>query len=86
MIIAVVVVAGFIVFRVLNRKNNLSHLKSNDYNLKDIDIRDIDKMEDGSGFEMYLYKFLIELGYSGVYKTVGSRDFGADVILQIERA
>lgn len=80
MIIAVVVVAGFIVFRVLNRKNNLSHLKSENYNLKDIDITDIDKMEDGSGFEMYLYRLLIELGYSGVYKTVGSRDFGADVI------
>lgn len=33
-------------------------------------------MEDGSGFEMYLYRLLIELGYSGVYKTIGSRDFG----------
>jgi len=79
-IISVVVVTGFIVFRVLNQKNNLSHLKSNDYNLKDIDITDIDRMDDGSGFEMYLYRLLIELGYSGVYKTVGSRDFGADVI------
>lgn len=79
-IIAVVIISGFIVYRVLNRKNNLSHLKSNDYNLKDIDITDIDKMEDGSGFEMYLYRLLIELGYSGVYKTVGSRDFGADLI------
>lgn len=80
MIIAVVVVVGFIVFKVLDRKNKLSHLASNDYNLKDIDITDIDKMKDGSGFEMYLYRLLIELGYSGVYKTIGSRDFGADVI------
>jgi restriction system protein len=37
-------------------------------------------MSDGSEFEMYLYRLLLELGYSDVYKTVGSRDFGADVI------
>ncbi|PIH61100.1 restriction endonuclease [Paenibacillus sp. LK1] len=50
------------------------------YELKDITLEDIDRMEDGSGFEMYLYRLLIELGYSGVYKTIGSRDFGADVV------
>ncbi|WP_371121681.1 restriction endonuclease [Paenibacillus sp. OK060] len=37
-------------------------------------------MENGSGFEMYLYRLLIELGYSGVYKTIGSRDFGVDIV------
>ncbi|WP_341538282.1 restriction endonuclease [Paenibacillus pinisoli] len=37
-------------------------------------------MEDGSEFEMYLYRLFIELGYSNVYKTVGSRDFGADIV------
>lgn len=80
-IVAVIVVA-FIVYRFLDWKNNRnrSFLNPNDCNLKDIDITDIDNMEDGSGFEMYLYRLLIELGYSGVYKTVGSRDFGADVI------
>ena len=51
-----------------------------DYDLRDITIDHIDRMEDGSGFEMYLYRLLIELGYSGVYKTMGSRDFGADVV------
>lgn len=51
-----------------------------DYDLRDLTITDIDRMEDGSGFEMYLYRLLIELGYKGVYKTIGSRDFGADVV------
>lgn len=27
-----------------------------------------------------MYRLLIELGYSGVYKTTGSLDFGADVV------
>jgi len=62
---------------------NKSHLRQSsslDYDLKNISIEDIDQMEDGSEFEMYLYRLFIELGYSGVYKTVGSRDFGADIV------
>lgn len=50
------------------------------HEFKAITMADIDMMEDGSGFEMYLYRLFMELGYSGVYKTVGSRDFGADVV------
>src|SRR5690606_8359647 len=53
---------------------------TDDYDLKSIDINDIDRMADGSEFEMYLYRLLLELGYSGVYKTTNSRDFGADVV------
>lgn len=45
-----------------------------------IDISDIDKMEDGSEFEMYLYRLLLAVSYKGVFKTVGSRDFGADLV------
>jgi len=45
-----------------------------------IDISDIDRMEDGSEFEMYLYRLLLALGYKGVYKTVGSGDFGTDLV------
>ncbi|MGG4492447.1 restriction endonuclease [Brevibacillus reuszeri] len=45
-----------------------------------IDISDIDKMEDGSEFEMYLYRLLLAVSYKGVVKTVGSRDFGADLV------
>lgn len=37
-------------------------------------------MEDGSEFELYIARLLVELGYRGVYKTQGSRDFGADVV------
>ncbi|NGM84783.1 restriction endonuclease [Paenibacillus sp. 7124] len=61
------------------RKKSTQSLEEN-YDLKSITIADIDKMLDGSEFEMYLYRLFIELGYSGVYKTVGSRDFGADVV------
>lgn len=50
------------------------------YDLKKITINHIDQMEDGSEFKMYLYQLLLELGYTGVYKTPGSRDFGADVV------
>jgi restriction system protein len=45
-----------------------------------IDINDIDKMTDGSEFELYLYRLFVALGYTGVYKTVGSGDFGADLV------
>jgi restriction system protein len=45
-----------------------------------ISMKDIDKMEDGSGFELYLYKLFLCLGYDDAYKTTGSRDFGADLV------
>ncbi|OUQ89874.1 endonuclease [Brevibacillus brevis] len=55
-------------------------LETQDFDPLSIDINQIDKMEDGSEFEMYLYRLFLALGYSGVYKTVGSRDFGADLV------
>lgn len=78
-----ILVIGLVLF--VWYRNRIKHQKqiqplSSDYDLKSISISDIDRMEDGSEFEMYLYRLLIELGYSGVYKTVGSRDFGADVV------
>jgi restriction system protein len=51
-----------------------------DYKVSDISIAEIDKMLDGSDFEMYLYRLFLELNYDGVYKTVGARDFGADIV------
>lgn len=45
-----------------------------------ITLPDIDRMEDGSEFEQYLYRFVSGLGYGEVYKTTGSRDFGADLV------
>ncbi|MEC0089877.1 restriction endonuclease [Paenibacillus macquariensis] len=80
LIVVVTIIVGLIVHRGINKTKSHIYSLSNDYNLKDIDITDIDKMEDGSGFEMYLYRLFIELGYTGVYKTIGSRDFGADVV------
>ncbi|WP_366293937.1 restriction endonuclease [Paenibacillus sp. AN1007] len=45
-----------------------------------ITIKDIDKMEDGSEFELYLYNLFKRLGYDEVHKTTSSRDFGADLV------
>ncbi|MGG4141751.1 restriction endonuclease [Paenibacillus algorifonticola] len=50
------------------------------YDLRTIGITEIDRMHDGSEFEMYLYRLFLELGYSCVYKTTNSRDFGADIV------
>jgi len=82
-IIIIVVAISIVVFVNMRYRINKSHLRQSsslDYDLKNISIEDIDQMEDGSEFEMYLYRLFIELGYSGVYKTVGSRDFGADIV------
>ncbi|OKP95175.1 restriction endonuclease [Paenibacillus sp. P46E] len=84
-ILSVSIVVVFIVLALLvvifqrKQKRSVVFTEEN-YDLKATTITDIDKMEDGSGFEMYLYRLLMELGYTGVYKTVGSRDFGADVV------
>lgn len=51
-----------------------------DYNLKEITINNIDKMVDGSEFEVYLHRLFRELGYMDAYKTKGSHDFGADLV------
>ncbi|MGG1553283.1 restriction endonuclease [Paenibacillus ferrarius] len=80
-IILLVIIIGTVVYRKSNYQKEQEKLfHKDDYDLKKISIEDIDRMLDGSEFEMYLYRLLLELGYSGVYKTVGSRDFGADLI------
>lgn len=80
-VIAVLIFAILLFVLNLRRKRKRSAIFiEEDYDLKSVTMADIDRMEDGSGFEMYLYRLLIELGYSGVYKTIGSRDFGADVV------
>ena len=69
---------------VKSRKEKGLHYRSSGaseiYDVKNITIEEIDRMLDGSEFEMYLYQLLLELGYSGVYKTVGSHDYGADLV------
>lgn len=51
-----------------------------DLDPRKIGIQDIDRMEDGSEFELYLLLLLSALGYKDIYKTTGSRDFGADLV------
>lgn len=80
-IIIIASVIGFFVFKLYDKpKTPVFQPTDEDYDLKSIDINDIDRMADGSEFEMYLYRLFLELGYTGVYKTTNSRDFGADVV------
>ncbi|KRE70881.1 restriction endonuclease [Paenibacillus sp. Soil750] len=80
-LILLVIVVGILAYRKSSsQKQQEQFFQIDDYDLKKINIEDIDRMLDGSEFEMYLYRLFLELGYSGVYKTVGSRDFGADLI------
>ncbi|MDQ0720691.1 restriction system protein [Paenibacillus sp. W4I10] len=78
--VVVIVVLSLWILSLTSKHKRSGGFTEENYDLKSITIADIDKMEDGSGFEMYLYRLLIELGYSGVYKTLGSRDFGVDVV------
>lgn len=74
------IVVAILVFR-KNRTKQIFKFRVNDtYDLKAISITDIDMMEDGSGFEEYLLRLLLALGYSDTYKTVASHDFGADLV------
>lgn len=79
-IVLLFIIIGIIVYRTLGSNKKQYHVVQENYDLENVYINDIDKMSDGSEFEMYLYRLLLELGYSNVYKTVGSRDFGADVV------
>ena len=80
--IILVLLVWFMVYTKIARKVESKPITAipENYDLKTIGIAEIDKMEDGSEFELYLYRLFIELGYSGVYKTTNSRDFGADVV------
>ncbi|MFD1776003.1 restriction endonuclease [Paenibacillus rhizophilus] len=80
LIVILFFIVSFLFFSMLQKRKKSTLSLVENYDLKSITIADIDKMLDGSEFEMYLYRLFIELGYSGVYKTVGSRDFGADVV------
>lgn len=79
-VLLLITLLGILVFKKLGISRKQEQVVQENYDLRNIDIEDIDRMIDGSEFELYLYRLLLELGYSGVYKTVGSRDFGADLI------
>jgi restriction system protein len=81
-IIIIVFVVAFVAFKSRNKLKNQNRNQPvpENYDLKAIDIIHIDRMLDGSEFEIYLYRLFLELGYTGVYKTTSSRDFGADIV------
>lgn len=80
LLILIIGVAIFLKFGSFPKKSPNTRQITNDIDPLSIDIHDIDKMLDGSEFEIYLYRLFHALGYKEVYKTVGSRDFGADLV------
>ncbi|WP_433921783.1 restriction endonuclease [Paenibacillus taichungensis] len=66
----------WIIRRVIRRGQRIR----SEANPRKITIKDIDKMQDGSEFELYLYHLFQQLGYAEVHKTTSSRDFGADLV------
>lgn len=82
LLLVCVVILVYVIFRW--RKSNFAR-KLSDANPYKISIKDIDRMEDGSEFEQYLYHLLNELEYEEIYKTTASRDFGADLVFQDTR-
>ncbi|WP_411346680.1 restriction endonuclease [Paenibacillus sp. WLX1005] len=85
LIIVAILIVGTVVYLIVKgskTKHKAKDIRSiaESHDLKKITIEHIDQMKDGSEFEIYLYRLFVKLGYAGVYKTVGSRDFGADVV------
>ncbi|WP_083208850.1 restriction endonuclease [Brevibacillus laterosporus] len=80
LLILIIGVAIFLKFGSFLKKSPNTRQITNDIDPLSIDIHDIDNMLDGSEFEIYLYRLFHALGYKEVYKTVGSRDFGADLV------
>ncbi|MBT2282075.1 MULTISPECIES: restriction endonuclease [Paenibacillus] len=74
--IIILLLLAWIIRRVIGRGQRIR----SEANPRKITIKDIDKMEDGSEFELYLYHLFEELGYDEVHKTTSSRDFGADLV------
>ncbi|MBD2847654.1 restriction endonuclease [Paenibacillus sp. IB182496] len=76
----IIIILGllFLAARRLGRRRYRPY--ADDYDVDSVRLKDIDRMEDGSAFEMYLYRLFLELGYDEVYKTTGSRDYGADLV------
>ncbi|SEB22849.1 restriction endonuclease [Paenibacillus sp. 276b] len=80
-VIVLLLLIAWIIRRVIRRGQRLR----SEANPRKITIKDIDKMQDGSEFELYLYHLFQQLGYAEVHKTTSSRDFGADLVF-VDRA
>ncbi|MGW7157859.1 restriction endonuclease [Paenibacillus taichungensis] len=74
--IILLLLIAWIIRRVIRRGQRIR----SEANPRKITIKDIDKMQDGSEFELYLYHLFQQLGYAEVHKTTSSRDFGADLV------
>jgi len=79
--IILLLLIAWIIRRVIRRGQRIR----SEANPRKITIKDIDKMQDGSEFELYLYHLFQQLGYAEVHKTTSSRDFGADLVF-VDRA
>lgn len=73
------VILAVIVIRILLKRKSIYTRKGIIDPMK-VSIKDIDRMEDGKEFEEYLYRLFLAVGYEDAYKTVSSRDFGADLV------
>ncbi|WP_408892595.1 restriction endonuclease [Paenibacillus taichungensis] len=80
-VIVLLLLIAWIIRRVIRRGQRIR----SEANPRKITIKDIDKMLDGSEFELYLYHLFQQLGYAEVHKTTSSRDFGADLVF-VDRA
>ncbi|MCZ1265092.1 restriction endonuclease [Paenibacillus marchantiae] len=80
-VIILLLLIAWIIRRVIRRGQRIR----SEANPRKITIKDIDKMQDGSEFELYLYHLFQQLGYAEVHKTTSSRDFGADLVF-VDRA
>ncbi|MCM3781780.1 restriction endonuclease [Neobacillus mesonae] len=69
-----IVIIARIVIRISRKR------RQRELNPYKISIKDIDRMEDGKDFEEYLHRLFLALGYEDAFKTVSSRDFGADLV------
>ncbi|WP_433946798.1 restriction endonuclease [Paenibacillus sp. SN-8-1] len=73
-----VILVGFVIRLLLKRRS--IYTRKGIIDPMKVSIKDIDRMEDGKEFEEYLYRLFLALGYEDAYKTVSSRDFGADLV------
>ncbi|KGP79020.1 MULTISPECIES: restriction endonuclease [unclassified Paenibacillus] len=80
-VIVLLLLIAWIIRRVIRRGQRIR----SEANPRKITMKDIDKMQDGSEFELYLYHLFQQLGYAEVHKTTSSRDFGADLVF-VDRA
>ncbi|ETT74487.1 restriction endonuclease, type IV-like, Mrr [Paenibacillus sp. FSL R7-277] len=79
-LVLVLIIVFAVMVSIYLTKKQKGYSKSSSIDPLKITIQDVDKMEDGSEFEEYLYRLFLALGYKDAYKTPRSRDFGTDLV------